>query len=95
MKTTVSNAFGVPNQFVIEDGNKTIFQSYNSIIVVIENQEVEGSDGHKFTCKRVTLGKDWNYSRTTSKYRSKFLNETTKETESKIKSGEYVIDNSL
>ena len=33
--------------------------------------------------------KYWNFSNTTSKYRNKFLNETTKETIAKIKSGEY------
>jgi len=35
--------------------------------------------------------KYWNYSKTTSKYRNKFLNETTKETQAKIDSGEYVL----
>ena len=33
----------------------------------------------------------WNYSNTTSKYRRLFLGEGTKETEAKIKSGEYVL----
>ena len=33
--------------------------------------------------------KYWNYSVTTSKYRNQFLNETTKETQAKINSGEY------
>ena len=33
----------------------------------------------------------WDYSVTTSKYRNIFLNENKKETEKKIKSGEYVL----
>lgn len=67
------------NQFVFNDGNKKVFQSYDSIIAVIEN-------------KKVYLdSKYWNYSKTTSKYRNMFLNETTKETKQKIESGEYIL----
>lgn len=33
----------------------------------------------------------WNYSKTTSKWRNAFMGETTKETESKIKSGAYLL----
>ena len=33
----------------------------------------------------------WNYSVTTGKYRNQFLGETKKETEAKIKSGEYIL----
>ena len=35
----------------------------------------------------------WDYSQTTGKYRNQFLGETKKETEAKIKSGEYVLTN--
>jgi hypothetical protein len=35
----------------------------------------------------------WNYSVTTSKYRRIFLGEGTKETEEKIKAGEYFLAN--
>ena len=35
----------------------------------------------------------WDYSVTTGKYRNIFLNETEKETEAKIKSGEYILSN--
>ena len=35
----------------------------------------------------------WNYSRTTGKYRNVFLGEGKKETEAKIKSGEYLLVN--
>lgn len=48
------------NQFVINDGNKIYFQSYDSIVCKIENG-------------KVTLGKDWNYSTTTSKHLYTFL----------------------
>jgi hypothetical protein len=65
----------VANQFVIKGNNATYFQSYNSIIVKIE-------DGKTYLDEYY-----WNYSRTTSKYRSSFLMENTKETEKKIKEG--------
>jgi len=35
----------------------------------------------------------WDYSRTTGKYRNQFLGESKKETERKIKSGEYQLVN--
>ena len=54
--------FKVKNQFIIRGGNKIIFQSYNSTIAVVDN----GS---------ITLGADWDYSRTTLKYLYVFLDE--------------------
>jgi hypothetical protein len=71
----------VANQFLIIDGNKTYFQSYRSIIVKIENGQIMLDPVY------------WNYSRTTSKHRSTFLNESTKETERKIKEGVYILAN--
>ena len=71
----------VANQFLIIDGNKTYFQSYRSIIVKIENGQIMLDPVY------------WNYSRTTSKHRSTFLNESTKETQKKIESGVYVFEN--
>jgi hypothetical protein len=71
----------VANQFLIIDGNKTYFQSYRSIIVKIENGQIMLDPVY------------WNYSRTTSKHRSTFLNESTKETEKKIKEGVYILAN--
>lgn len=53
----------VANQFIINDGNKLVFQSYESMIV--EYDKMNNS---------ITFGKDWNYSNTTSKYRNEFLN---------------------
>ena len=84
--THMINSNGEPakNQLIIHDEKtgETFFQSYNSIIVKI----------HK---GKVTLGKNWNYSVTTSKYRNQFLGETTKETQAKLDSGEYLYDENL
>jgi hypothetical protein len=71
----------VANQFIIEDDKATYFQSYRSIIVKIENGQTILDPVY------------WNYSRTTSKHRSTFLNESTKETERKIKEGVYILAN--
>ena len=78
------NQFKVKNQFVLKDneGNEYL-QSYNSIIVKRDKNN------------NITLGSDWDYSKTTAKYRNLYLNETKKETEAKIASGEYKIDNTL
>jgi hypothetical protein len=68
----------IPNQFIITDKDRTIFQSYNSIIAIKWN------DGDIFLDKTY-----WDYSRTTGKYRNQFLGEDIKTTRNKIKSGEY------
>jgi len=77
------NQFHVKNQFVISDNGNTYFQSYNSIIV---KRDINN---------KITLGNNWNYSKTTRRYRNLFLNETTKETEKKIADGIYKIDKTL
>ena len=69
----------IPNQFEIETPNAIYFQSYDSIIAKKEN-------GNTFLDETY-----WNYSRTTSKYRSMFLGESTKETQNKINSGVYTL----
>ncbi len=72
-----ANGNTIPNQFIIHTENGCVFQSYNSIIAVIDNG-------------RVFLDKNkWDYSRTTARYRNQFLGETKKETMAKIASGEY------
>jgi hypothetical protein len=71
----------IANQFIIKDGNRVFFQSYRSIIVKIEDNKTYLDEYY------------WNYSRTTSKYRSSFLGESTKETLNKIKNGEYILTN--
>lgn len=65
------------HQYIIKSDGVRIFQSYLSIIAIKEG-------------KMVILDKnDWDYSRTTGKYRNQFLNENKATTEKKIKSGEY------
>ncbi len=73
----------VANQFIItDDDNNDYFQSYDSIIAFKDN---EGN---------VTLDLyDWNYSRTTGKYRNEFLREYIADTRAKIESGEYKLEN--
>ena len=62
---------------------KETFQSYDSIIAIKEYMPL-----------KITLDEYyWNYSRTTSKYRNIFLNETTEETKRKIKNGIYKLAN--
>ena len=79
---TSSNGNKIANQFIIETESGLYFQSYNSIIAY-----------KPFTHGLKTiLDKDyWEYSTTTDKYRDLFLNEDRKETERKIKSGQYVL----
>jgi len=75
-----NNGNKVPNQFIIEDDNgNEYFQSYSSMIV--KKAATDGSIELDWNY--------WNYSRTTSKYRNIFLNETTQDTKRKIDSGEY------
>jgi hypothetical protein len=74
--------FHAKNQFIIYTDNGKYFQSYNSIIVF-----------HPYNVDEpVQLDVNyWDYSKTTGKYRNLFLHETKKETEQKIKSGEYIL----
>ena len=53
------------NQYVIEDGRKTHFQSYDSLICTVDEK------GH------VTLYPDWDYSNTTRRHLYQFLREYT------------------
>ena len=69
----------IANQFIIYTDTGSIFQSYNSTIVKIDS-------GKTYLDKNT-----WDYSKTTGKYRNIFLNETKKDTEEKIKSGQYIL----
>jgi len=71
----------VKNQFIIEDGKSTIFQSYDSIIA-------------KKSGGRTYLDKDrWDYSTTTGKYRNQFLGMNKKQIEQAIEDGAiYLVD---
>lgn len=82
---TSPNGNKVANQFIVHTPEATFFQSYNSIIV-----KTTFEDGERVTYLDEYY---WNYSRTTSKYRSLFLGENTKETEQKIKDGKYKLAN--
>ncbi len=66
-----------PNQYIIRTSTGTTFQSYDSPICT------------RFKDGSIELYPHWNYSSTTSKYRSRFLNETTAETQANIASGKY------
>lgn len=54
----------VPNQFVIKDDNRKVFQSYDSTIVEVK---------WRTDFCEVNVGYDWDYSRTTTKYFKMFL----------------------
>lgn len=86
--SNITNSRGnvVKNQFIISEGSKKTFQSYDSTIAEIK---------HSSTSKPIiTLDEYyWNYSVTTSRYRNIFLNENTQDTQSKIDSGEYKLAN--
>lgn len=80
----------VANQFImydIVDGwDVEIFQSYDSVIAKTVIDRIDRDIKHvSLDCTY------WKYSTTTSKYRNQFLGETTKETQAKIDSGEYVL----
>lgn len=75
---SVRNFEDKPNQFLIRLDEGVLFQSYNSPIAFERT-----SDGHIF------IFKDWDYSKTTGKYRNLFLGETKDWTLKKLLSGEY------
>ena len=73
----IYNGRNVPNQFLIEyveNGDEyQIFQSYESMIVKFKYWEI------------VEVGKDWDYSRTTRKYRNRVTGLNKKEFEKMLK----------
>jgi len=78
----INSTSSLATQFIIKTKTTEYFQSYASIIA------------KKTKNGKIYLDADkWNYSRTTSKYRNIFLNETIAETKKKIKSGEYKLIN--
>tara|TARA_R100000544_G_C2190527_1_gene41449 strand:+ start:235 stop:507 length:273 start_codon:yes stop_codon:yes gene_type:complete len=80
-----NNGNYVPNQFIINDdkNNLEYFQSYETIIAKIDwlNNKIYLDENY------------WNYSRTTSVYRNKFLGIKIKEIKSKIKNNEIQLIN--
>jgi len=72
----------VKNQIIITNDDGQYFQSYDSIIAFKSNEN------------DVILDKMyWNYSNTTSRYLSLFLNESTKRIREKLNTGVYILDN--
>ena len=74
----------VANQFVItidtDKGRVRVFQSYNSVIAMRDENG------------KITLDENkWDYSQTTSRYRNQFLRENTAETRRKIQQGIYTL----
>lgn len=88
----------VANQFIIKNDRGTYFQSYKSIIAYIPHSGMTCTDK---TCDMVNCIANkiqldeyyWNYSRTTSKYLSLFLGESTAEIRKHIKDGTYTLAN--
>ena len=68
----------IPNQFIIDEKWSLRFQSYDSIIALVDEESKVFLDEN-----------DWDYSRTTGKYRNIFLGEYIGETRKKIETGEY------
>ena len=74
-----NNGNTVPNQFIISDGNRDIFQSYKTVIAI-------SSDNN------IILDNDaLNYSKTTSKYLYQFLNKDRKTILNLIENGTIIL----
>lgn len=71
----------IPNQYELQYENGFVFQSYDSIIAVCVSSANQ----------KIYLWNDWNYSKTTGKYRNMFLREHIKDTQAKINSWEYIV----
>ena len=70
----------VPNQFVITTKFGRMFRSYDSNIAFIPNDE-----------DVIYLGRDWNYSATTGKYRNEFLGCGVADVKAMLKSGKAIL----
>lgn len=98
---TGKNGRAIPNQFILIDegcgslGNFTkreVFQSYDSLVAIKTVWPINKPDECPRYETRIELDKRfWDYSMTTGKYRNQFLDETKKQTQAKIDSGEYVL----
>lgn len=80
VQNVYNNGRNVPNQFEIyyEKDNKSykVFQSYSSMIIKWENGRI------------IEIGNNWDYSRTTGKYRN-LLTRTTKKEFEKMLENEF------
>lgn len=79
----VENFNGVKNQFIIHTKEGKMFQSYDS------NVALKRKDG------KIEIGKNWDFSKTTGKYRNLFLGETKSETQRKLNKREYLYNENL
>lgn len=70
----------VKNQFILKYENGEVFQSYESIIAV-----------NIWNDNKYYIGKHWDYSTTTGKYRSEFLKCDKKELQKMLKNGRAVL----
>lgn len=75
----------VPNQFIIDIDGWEYFQSYG--VIICKRTRYDAS------IKNELDEKYYNYSKTTSKYLSKFLGESTKQIKERIKNGDYLLTN--
>lgn len=76
-----SNGNSVANQYVIESGDKIMFQSYNSMIAEVMNGTIYLDPVY------------YNYSKTTSKYLYRFLNMNKKQIDEGLRSGKIKFRN--
>lgn len=74
----------VKNQFIIKTDEGEYFQSYNSVIAFVPNHP----GGNPILDEKF-----WDYSKTTSKYRNKFLNMSSKEIKHALDVGAFVLGN--
>jgi len=70
----------IPNQYIIENGKDTIFQSYETTIAMIHSDQSITIDNNAL-----------DYSKTTSKYLYSFLDMNRKEITDKVNNGEILI----
>lgn len=61
-----TNGNTVPNQFIITDGSRVAFQSYDSLIAEYDRE-----------AGKMELHSEWDYSRTTLKYFKQFIEDET------------------
>ncbi len=80
-----SNGNQAKDQFDLYFENAQVFQSYASIICIIFDDPDE----------KIVVGDDWDYSRTTAKYRKEFMRGNKKEIELQIKNGDIILDKTL
>ena len=75
-----------PNQFKLYFQHGVLFKSYRSIIAIRYDSTIKDEN----LKNKTVIGCDYNYSRTTGRYRNQFLNEGVAETRSMIKDGTYI-----